>query len=582
MQRIGESRWRPLELCWWPDQAALPAKGKEYPGLGYKRAQLMTKTPRCTGKGHSIKCAALWCTVSCLFGILASIVGPTATILAEQTHSTEADLAPMLGMGGICTLLTGLPSGWIFDFMPRQGNRLVAATLLVEAAAYTLMTLCTSVLELTVVYAVIGLVFNVVSTGLNVMVIWEFTTHAPQHLPLVLNLLSASFGLGGIIAPQLVNLASIASPAGGVAAYYAVSTAAAVMAVAVGVTRSPTPPGSHIALAQSEGQHKEQRTEEQQQQQQQQCVKQQQPYLQQGQDAEQHGVEQSFQQHDGMEEAQEQQGLLQGLVTAEHEAMGQVTGGEGPAGEHVVDAGLRREGWVAAEERWGVLLPALLVLFANVSIELGYAGWVYVYARDVGGVSDYAAESLCSVYWMAFTGGRLLAAVLVTIIPCGTVLLWSMPLAVVGAAWPLLAPGPTATIASVLLVGLGASAGFPTTLGMTAECIPLDGHLNGLISTVTGLSITLLPSAIPFMAKRDPQRGFAWLMIATLAMALMQYVCLVQLVCASKGIKRRAAIAAAAAAGSSPGEEDPEAPRSVHATHVVDDEALTTPLLSGA
>ncbi|KAJ9516307.1 hypothetical protein QJQ45_001078 [Haematococcus lacustris] len=37
MQRIGESRWRPLELCFWPDQGALPAKGKEYPGLGYKR-----------------------------------------------------------------------------------------------------------------------------------------------------------------------------------------------------------------------------------------------------------------------------------------------------------------------------------------------------------------------------------------------------------------------------------------------------------------------------------------------------------------------------------------------------------------
>ncbi|KAJ9518644.1 hypothetical protein QJQ45_018659, partial [Haematococcus lacustris] len=39
MQRIGVSRWRPLELCywWWPDQTALPARGKEYPGLGYKR-----------------------------------------------------------------------------------------------------------------------------------------------------------------------------------------------------------------------------------------------------------------------------------------------------------------------------------------------------------------------------------------------------------------------------------------------------------------------------------------------------------------------------------------------------------------
>ncbi|KAJ9505008.1 hypothetical protein QJQ45_009506 [Haematococcus lacustris] len=39
MQRIGKSRWRLLELCYWPDQGALPAKGKEYPGLGYKRVR---------------------------------------------------------------------------------------------------------------------------------------------------------------------------------------------------------------------------------------------------------------------------------------------------------------------------------------------------------------------------------------------------------------------------------------------------------------------------------------------------------------------------------------------------------------
>ncbi|KAJ9532789.1 hypothetical protein QJQ45_010904 [Haematococcus lacustris] len=36
VQRIGESKWRPLELCFWPEQGRLPAKGKEYPGLGYK------------------------------------------------------------------------------------------------------------------------------------------------------------------------------------------------------------------------------------------------------------------------------------------------------------------------------------------------------------------------------------------------------------------------------------------------------------------------------------------------------------------------------------------------------------------
>ncbi|KAJ9509506.1 hypothetical protein QJQ45_001945 [Haematococcus lacustris] len=39
MQRIEESKWRPLELCYWPDQGALPAKGKEYPEHGYKRVR---------------------------------------------------------------------------------------------------------------------------------------------------------------------------------------------------------------------------------------------------------------------------------------------------------------------------------------------------------------------------------------------------------------------------------------------------------------------------------------------------------------------------------------------------------------
>ncbi|KAJ9534160.1 hypothetical protein QJQ45_002145 [Haematococcus lacustris] len=38
-QRIGERRWRPLELCYWPDQGALPAKGKQYPEHGYKRVR---------------------------------------------------------------------------------------------------------------------------------------------------------------------------------------------------------------------------------------------------------------------------------------------------------------------------------------------------------------------------------------------------------------------------------------------------------------------------------------------------------------------------------------------------------------
>ncbi|KAJ9527670.1 hypothetical protein QJQ45_025949, partial [Haematococcus lacustris] len=37
LQRAGESKWRPLELCRWPQRGRLPAQGKEYPALGSKK-----------------------------------------------------------------------------------------------------------------------------------------------------------------------------------------------------------------------------------------------------------------------------------------------------------------------------------------------------------------------------------------------------------------------------------------------------------------------------------------------------------------------------------------------------------------
>ncbi|KAJ9509260.1 hypothetical protein QJQ45_001692 [Haematococcus lacustris] len=37
LQRAGESKWRPLELCRWPIRGRLPAQGKEYPALGFKK-----------------------------------------------------------------------------------------------------------------------------------------------------------------------------------------------------------------------------------------------------------------------------------------------------------------------------------------------------------------------------------------------------------------------------------------------------------------------------------------------------------------------------------------------------------------
>ncbi|KAJ9526212.1 hypothetical protein QJQ45_009682 [Haematococcus lacustris] len=57
MQRTGESRWRPLELCYWPEQGKLPAKGKEYLGRGTSGCE--TSHPRPSSSSllrHSSAC----------------------------------------------------------------------------------------------------------------------------------------------------------------------------------------------------------------------------------------------------------------------------------------------------------------------------------------------------------------------------------------------------------------------------------------------------------------------------------------------------------------------------------------------
>ncbi|KAJ9510282.1 hypothetical protein QJQ45_015747 [Haematococcus lacustris] len=47
LQRAGESKWRPLELCRWPIRGRLPAQGKEYPALGFKK--LRERAPKVDG-----------------------------------------------------------------------------------------------------------------------------------------------------------------------------------------------------------------------------------------------------------------------------------------------------------------------------------------------------------------------------------------------------------------------------------------------------------------------------------------------------------------------------------------------------
>ncbi|KAJ9519671.1 hypothetical protein QJQ45_013299 [Haematococcus lacustris] len=97
MQRIGESRWCPLELCWWPEQAALPAKGKEYPGLRYKR--LRDKPPKAQQPPPHLSCHQLSISACCscqLYTIALTVWARGARSSVQHNISRTMELSESL------------------------------------------------------------------------------------------------------------------------------------------------------------------------------------------------------------------------------------------------------------------------------------------------------------------------------------------------------------------------------------------------------------------------------------------------------------------------------------------------------
>ncbi|KAJ9526487.1 hypothetical protein QJQ45_009959 [Haematococcus lacustris] len=78
LERAGESKWRPLELCRWPDRGRLPAQGKEYPALGFKK--LRDRAPKAQAQQPVAQSGGAWLANtarwSCRAG-LADYVCPT-------------------------------------------------------------------------------------------------------------------------------------------------------------------------------------------------------------------------------------------------------------------------------------------------------------------------------------------------------------------------------------------------------------------------------------------------------------------------------------------------------------------------
>lgn len=180
---------------------------------------------------------------------------------------------------------------------------------------------------------------------------------------------------------------------------------------------------------------------------------------------------------------------------------------------------------------------AATYVFLSVGLEVAFGGWTTVYATKWLSQSEADGHALTSAYWGAFTAGRLIASAAAAVLRPATLLLVSMPLAVLGAKLALALPparlaGPLATT-SVILVGLGVSTGFANMLALLERHAPITGSVTGLLGAVAGAGTMLMPVAIALLAK-ETSLGYQGLMWVTLASMVLQFVCLAPVLIAGR------------------------------------------------
>ncbi|GLI59433.1 hypothetical protein VaNZ11_001317, partial [Volvox africanus] len=210
---------------------------------------------------------------------------------------------------------------------------------------------------------------------------------------------------------------------------------------------------------------------------------------------------------------------------------------------------------------WPVLLPVVLLLFANISTQASIGAWVTTYCQRAAGLDEATSHAVTAAYWAAFTGTRMAAVAAAPFLHASRVLLVTTPFAVAGAglavaglpkiSWlfphgPATAEATAAAVAAaaaagggggggalavylplwalytaVCLVGVGISTGFANTISLTGDHLQLDGFTNGILSSVAGLASTLCPAAVPWLAAHT-QLGYGALMAVALAMSGVQ------------------------------------------------------------
>jgi fucose permease len=134
------------------------------------------------------------------------------------------------------------------------------------------------------------------------------------------------------------------------------------------------------------------------------------------------------------------------------------------------------------EKHWlPLFILVMLFYFIYIGFEAGFGSWIYTYALEMGLCTEITAAYLTSVFWAAFTFGRVLGIPAARWFTPAIMLVSGVAFCAIGLILICLFPSSSIILwLATGLYGLGLSTLFPTLLTLASQTMPLSGKRTSL------------------------------------------------------------------------------------------------------
>jgi MFS transporter, FHS family, Na+ dependent glucose transporter 1 len=172
-----------------------------------------------------------------------------------------------------------------------------------------------------------------------------------------------------------------------------------------------------------------------------------------------------------------------------------------------------------------IVASAMLFLFFYVGAELTFGGWVYTYAVTLQLANAVRAAYLTSIFWLAFTVGRLISIPAAVRVPPARIL----PAAFLGCATclALLVAFPASTAMLWIAVagcGLCMAPMWPSGFTLAAQSVGLTARISGVILIGDSVGGMVLPGLTGLVMERAGAGAMTQLVLASMGATFLAFL----------------------------------------------------------